>query len=71
MSDWIRVSEQSPKEEQNVLCYWPASTYAPESMESLQFFGADEYKGRDRWIDVFGNEADTPTHWMPRPDPPK
>lgn len=57
---WFKTSDERPEQFVAVLAYFNGMYYAA-------FMGDDE-----TWrMDEDNDEATTPTHWMPLPEPPK
>lgn len=67
MADWISTSERMPDDEQRTLGCWVGPSVHAPGMETLIYHAADAPDGPECWRDVFGDERDPPTHWIPEP----
>ena len=70
---WLNADLHSPEDGQTVLAYWPGTPVyqLKASLESLTYHAADAPDSGEAWIDVHGERADAPSHWMALPEAPK
>ena len=62
---WISVNDKLPKNHDQVIVYYP------HYQDPVIIANFHQYKElRSEWIDIDGYSI-APTHWMPKPEPPK
>ena len=62
---WISVNDKLPKNHDQVIVYYP------HYQDPVIIANFHQYKElRSEWIDIDGDSI-APTHWMPKPEPPK
>lgn len=66
---WRDADRDPPADGQKVLACWHGSSCI-EGMETLIYRAADEPGGSERWLDVWSDMRDPPTHWTVLPEAP-
>ena len=69
MNEWRLIEENSPEPDWLVLTLWDGvnnKTGKPSRYYEVALWDGES----GNWVTGDGDVIDTPTHWMPLPDPP-
>jgi hypothetical protein len=70
---WLPLAHSRPKPDEYVLLYFPRGYWLSESDVAVGFWSAQyqdwyDQEGASHSMTAFGSK---PTHWQPRPEPPR